>query len=808
MKRRLLAVLPSMLRAADRDAGLNEALFRLVAEAVHAGFVSTTSDKRLLVLMGAWKPAVAVMVGGRWRCYKPSLRAAAVRLYMYLVEHVSFYDDFCGLHKDFWDKSVFQQVLKQMPLLLDELPDTMECDQWESVTPELEAICKAIGSFMMFWMNDKASAPFDFDVGQVVPLLERIVRVTGIYDARLGKEMSAKARGELLEEIVRISGLLCQLVMNKLDEAVAADTLSARARSAKAEAKKLLNFLTMVLMLTIPTHTQKAKDAGPAAEAMPAEERQLDNDWIEGLMDPFQTDTEENPVDAQTMVEFFQILVQLPPEEQNYRLQCAAPLVPKFISTFKEQLKDNFVPLALKDFKVVLNVVLQDDWRIASDFLEEVSAYPCLLDFTSKRQIIHTVCAEQKLQSSSSEPIRLVVPRDNVLDGVCDSLNLQDLSARIEVPLEIEFRSGYADDAGHELVDEGEDQGGLRRQWLDRASRFFIASDLFMSPSHDAAHLASEPGLPTQRRARGNIFVPSPESVCRCVQDDWEQQFELFGCILGFAILYKETIPVHFGHNLLRSVFGLKTDAQDLLPLLESVDGMLHKKLLYILNGTYKTLGDSLADALEQSNLPPNFVISESNCPELVHTTLLKDDGDKIVVTEENKEEFVRLMMHRILISGISRQVECFRRGVLRVVPEDIVKKIAELMSVKEIELMVCGIEDVDVDDWEKHTQYENGFAHDHQVVLWFWEVVRDMTLPTRASLLSFATGSSQVPSGGFRFLQPELFTIQRVAVTDRFPEAHTCANTLDLPIYTTREELERRLHFAIQEAGDAFGRR
>jgi len=116
------------------------------------------------------------------------------------------------------------------------------------------------------------------------------------------------------------------------------------------------------------------------------------------------------------------------------------------------------------------------------------------------------------------------------LDGVCSSLNLQDQNARIDVPVEIEFRSGYADDTGKELVDEGEDQGGLRRQWLDRSSRHFISSDLFRSPTQ---------GSTADRTDRGNIFVPFTESVCRCVQDDWEEQFELFGCILGFALLHK-----------------------------------------------------------------------------------------------------------------------------------------------------------------------------------------------------------------------------------------------------------------------------
>ena len=63
------------------------------------------------------------------------------------------------------------------------------------------------------------------------------------------------------------------------------------------------------------------------------------------------------------------------------------------------------------------------------------------------------------------------------------------------------------------------------------------------------------------------------------------------------------------------SIFGLKTDTADLLPLLEHVDKTLHTKLTYILSGSYKELGDTLEDVLEQSHLPKTFVVSESHCP-------------------------------------------------------------------------------------------------------------------------------------------------------------------------------------------------
>jgi len=513
-------------------------------------------------------------------------------------------------------------------------------------------------------------------------------------------------------------------------------------------------------------------------------------------------------VKPEELMALFKAMAEMPLEEQRYRLECVAALVPQFIAPFTEQLKQRTVPPELADLKVIINAVLQDDATVAQELLEEVSFYPCLLDFTTKRATIHSVCDRLKLTASRGDAIRIVVPRDNVLDGVCSTLNLQDQNARIDVPLEIEFRAGYSDDTGNELVDEGEDQGGLRRQWIDRASRHFVSSNLFMSPSEDAAHLEKPTSLPTSRQARGLIFVPCPEPICRCVQDDWEEQFELFGCITGFAIMYKETIPVHFAHSFLRSVFFLKTDAEDLLPLLESVDKTLHTKLRYILSGGYKDLGETLQDALEQSNLPPVFVVSESHCKDLVESTPLKEGGPQIPVTEENKEEYVHLLLDRILISGVARQVASFQRGLLRVLPNDLIQRITEIMSVKEIELMVSGADSIDVDDWEKHTEYENGFTKESQPVRWFWEVVRSMNEQSRANLLSFSTGSTQVPSGGFRFLQPELFKIQRVRVTDRCPAAHTCANTLDLPEYESKEALERLLKLAVDETGDAFGLR
>ncbi|CAE7391342.1 UPL2 [Symbiodinium natans] len=667
------------------------------------------------------------------------------------------------MHPDFWHPDLFRAVLRHLPSII-QVPDGIEVDEWALRCPDIEAAIKCLFCFLLFWTAKESSERFTFEVAEALPLLNAALDAIERNDSRFGTEIGAKVRGDALEEMIRVCGLLTQFSIERMDSMDEGEALAAvqhhaiqlmhvqgtedqvqLVETSVVMAKKyqvidpffhllernvirlhyfvkMLNtwlkhvlgatFIKLVRMLKLKTPGFQASGfplVDPSRRPwelrlevqaitegpIPVDERQQDTEWITNLFERL-PELEEPPVKTAVLMDAFRAMVEMPLEEQRYRLECLAVLVPRLIHGYADQLKQKTVPPELADLKTVMNSVLQDEpTTFALELLEEVSSYPCLLDFTTKRAMIHAQCDRVRLTQGSGEPVRIVVPRDNVLDGVCSTLNLQDAQARIDVPLEIEFRAGYSDDTGNEMVEDGEDQGGPRRQWMDRACRYFIASDLFMSPSEDAAHLEMTDRGPGPR-GRGRIVVPSPEPVCQCVQEDWTEQFELFGCVIGFAILHKETIPVHFGHNFLRSVFGLKTDTDDLLPLLEQVDKTLHTKLTYILGGSYRDLGDTLQDVLEQSHLPQTFVVSESHCQELVQSTPLIVDGESMQVTEDNKERFVHLLLDRILVSGVAKQVQFFQRGLLRVVPNELVK---------EIELMLCGADGIDVDDWEKHTE-------------------------------------------------------------------------------------------------------
>jgi len=70
-------------------------------------------------------------------------------------------------------------------------------------------------------------------------------------------------------------------------------------------------------------------------------------------------------------------------------------------------------------------------------------------------------------------------------------------------------------------------------------------------------------------------------------------------------------------------------------------------------------------------------------------------------------------------------------------------------------------------------------------------------------SLLFFITGSSSIPYGGFK--ETKITIIKNNKDTDSLPIAHTCYSELELPNYTSKEVLEKKLRFAISEGKEGF---
>lgn len=123
--------------------------------------------------------------------------------------------------------------------------------------------------------------------------------------------------------------------------------------------------------------------------------------------------------------------------------------------------------------------------------------------------------------------------------------------------------------------------------------------------------------------------------------------------------------------------------------------------------------------------------------------------GEEIDVTELNKAEYLALFVKHRLVGAISDQVEAVREGLSVFITEDLRATLLQCCTVAEIQLLICGVTTIDVEEWEASAEYI-GYSKNSSVVRWFWAFVRSSSAEQRAQLLHFCTGSSRAPASGF----------------------------------------------------------
>jgi len=182
----------------------------------------------------------------------------------------------------------------------------------------------------------------------------------------------------------------------------------------------------------------------------------------------------------------------------------------------------------------------------------------------------------------------------------------------------------------------------------------------------------------------------------------------------------------------------------------------------------------------------------------------LKPGGADSPVTEVNKSEYVELVVAHRIAGRISDQFRALMDGLGDVLSLDLLRVFDE----HELELLIGGMTEIDMDDWTRFTDYR-GYEKTDRVIEWFWACLRSWPSERKARLLQFTTGTSRVPVNGFKDLQgsdgPRRFTIEKSGDPNGLPRSHTCFNRLDLPPYEDYEILEKKLLFAIEET-EGFG--
>eukprot|EP01135_Chromosphaera_perkinsii_P010281 Nk52_evm23s2085 gene=Nk52_evmTU23s2085 len=347
----------------------------------------------------------------------------------------------------------------------------------------------------------------------------------------------------------------------------------------------------------------------------------------------------------------------------------------------------------------------------------------------------------------------MVVRRQHIFEDSYKILN--SLSAdKLKRKLNIRFHK-----------EEGLDYGGVSREW------FYVLSHEMLNPYY---------GLFQYSRTDLYTLQINPGSY---VNPDHLSYFMFVGRVIGMAVFHGYYIDGGFVMPFYKQMLGKPVGLEDM----EFVDPEYYRSLKWVLEN-------------DVSELEAVFSVDHDTYGE-IESKELKEGGANIPVTEENKEEYVNLVVQWRFRRGVSKQFTAFMKGFNDLIPMNLLS----LFDEKELELVIGGLGEIDVDNWRKFTDYKHCKDTD-EVVEWFWKAVASFDAEQKAKVLQFCTGTSRVPVNGFKDLQgsngPRKFTIEVMSSVSgsKLPKSHTCFNRIDLPKYESFEQLREKLLKAVCE--------
>ncbi|KAH8907116.1 E3 ubiquitin protein ligase TOM1-like protein [Coniochaeta sp. PMI_546] len=418
-----------------------------------------------------------------------------------------------------------------------------------------------------------------------------------------------------------------------------------------------------------------------------------------------------------------------------------------------------------EEHRRILNELVRNNPKLMSGTFSLLVKNPKVLEFDNKRNYF-TRSVHQKAGSQGSRPpngypsLQLAVRRNNVFHDSFKSLYYKTGDEMKFGKLNIRFHG-----------EEGVDAGGVTREWFQALSRQMFDPNyaLFSPVSSDRT-----------------TFHPNKLSS---INEEHLLFFKFIGRIIGKALYEGRVLDCYFSRAVYKRILGKPVSVKDM----ESFDPDYYKSLVWMLE-------NDITDAIFQTFSVEDEEFGVTRVVDLV------PNGRNIPVTEENKHDYVRLVVEHKLLSSVQEQMEHFLKGFHDIIPAELIA----IFNEQELELLISGLPDIDVDDWKANTEYQNYTAASQQIQ-WFWRAVRSFDKEERAKLLQFVTGTSKVPLNGFKELEGmngiSRFNIHRdYGDTKRLPSSHTCFNQLDLPEYESYDVLRSRILKAITAGSDYFG--
>ena len=271
----------------------------------------------------------------------------------------------------------------------------------------------------------------------------------------------------------------------------------------------------------------------------------------------------------------------------------------------------------------------------------------------------------------------------------------------------------------------------------------------------------------------------------KTMTEDLKKKYKSVGILLGIAVLNHMTIPFRFPKVFYKKLLRKDIDISDL----HTLDPDLFERFC-----------DLSKTNVNQYNI--EFVYNDSITGYEIDLTnfsyVESDEYNPTPVTDENKNEFKIKYLQWLLDISVKEAFEALEEGYKKISSSPM---LYDRFTLAEFDRIVSGYHIFDWDSLKENARYYGNYTKDSQVIKWFWQFFDSLSEDKKFEALQFITGTTSVPVGGLKDIKISFNTI-----TSPYPKAHTCSSAIDLPEYSSYNELEKGCSEAFPNIYYGFG--
>jgi E3 ubiquitin-protein ligase HUWE1 len=288
------------------------------------------------------------------------------------------------------------------------------------------------------------------------------------------------------------------------------------------------------------------------------------------------------------------------------------------MSPVPESRMENLFFTFTEEHRKILNDLVRNTPKLMSGTFSLLVKNPKVLEFDNKRNYFtRSIHNRNNPSRQSYPPLQISVQRKKVFHDSFRSLYFKTAEEMKYGKLSIRFHG-----------EEGVDAGGVTREWFQVLSRQMFDPDyaLFIPVSSDRT-----------------TFHPNLMSG---INDEHLLFFKFIGRVIGKALYEGRVLDCHFSRPVYKRILGKPVSIKDM----ESLDPEYYKSLVWMLE-------NDITDIITETFSADNDKFGA------VETVDLIENGRNIPVTQENKHEYVRLMVEFKLTGSVQEQLDNFLKG-------------------------------------------------------------------------------------------------------------------------------------------------